>query len=77
MPAKYVTYWGGSDIGSMKKIDGKEVEKIKVGTEVNHEKFGKGKVLDLSGESPNIKATVFFPTSGKKQLLLKIIDQEQ
>ena len=30
VPAKYVTYWGGSDIGSMKKIDGKEVEKINV-----------------------------------------------
>ena len=52
-------------------LNKEEVEKIKVGTEVNHEKFGKGKVLDLSGESPNIKATVFFPTSGKKQLLLK------
>ena len=26
VPAKYVTYWGGSDIGSMKKIDGKEVD---------------------------------------------------
>ena len=30
VPAKSVTYWGGSDIGSMKKIDGKEVEKINV-----------------------------------------------
>ena len=30
VPAKSVTYWGGSGIGSMKKIDGKEVEKINV-----------------------------------------------
>ena len=48
-----------------------DLEKIKVGSEVNHEKFGKGKVVQLLGESPNIKATVFFPSSGQKQLLLK------
>ena len=30
VPAKSVTYWGGNGIGSMKKIDGKEVEKITV-----------------------------------------------
>lgn len=30
VPAKSVTYWGGNGIGSMKKIDGKEVEKINV-----------------------------------------------
>ena len=44
---------------------------IKIGVEVKHDRFGKGKVIDLSGESPNIKATVFFPSSGQKQLLLK------
>ena len=40
-------------------------------TEVNHEKFGKGKVVQLLGDTPNVKATVFFPSSGQKQLLLK------
>ena len=44
---------------------------LKIGVEVKHDRFGKGKVIDLSGESPNIKATVFFPSSGQKQLLLK------
>ena len=44
---------------------------IKIGDQVEHDRFGKGKVIDLSGESPNIKATVFFPSSGQKQLLLK------
>jgi DNA helicase-2/ATP-dependent DNA helicase PcrA len=36
-----------------------------------HEKFGKGKVISTEGESPNKKATVFFPRVGHKQLLLR------
>ncbi len=41
------------------------------GMQVAHEKFGKGKVLNIEGEAPNEKATVFFPSVGQKQLLLK------
>jgi ATP-dependent DNA helicase UvrD/PcrA len=44
---------------------------IKSGMNVEHQRFGKGKVLKLEGTPPNIKATVFFPNSGQKQLLLK------
>jgi DNA helicase-2/ATP-dependent DNA helicase PcrA len=44
---------------------------IQVGVEVQHEKFGKGKVIKVEGENPNEKATVFFPSEGQKQLLLK------
>ncbi|MGB0423283.1 MAG: ATP-dependent helicase, partial [Flavobacteriales bacterium] len=44
---------------------------ISVGTEVEHARFGKGKVLKIEGDSPNSKATVFFPSAGQKQLLLK------
>ena len=44
---------------------------IQVGVEVQHEKFGKGKVINVEGENPNEKATVFFPSEGQKQLLLK------
>ncbi len=44
---------------------------IIVGAEVMHEKFGKGKVLQLEGEHPDAKATIFFPAAGQKQLLLK------
>lgn len=46
-------------------------EEINVGVEVMHEKFGKGKVLVIEGKAPDLKATVFFPTAGQKQLLLK------
>ncbi|MFT4600501.1 MAG: DNA helicase-2/ATP-dependent DNA helicase PcrA [Arenicella sp.] len=43
---------------------------LKVGNNVVHEKFGKGKVVGLEG-TPASKATVFFPKVGNKQLLLK------
>lgn len=44
---------------------------VNVGMEVEHERFGKGKVIQLEGSNPNTKATVFFPSVGQKQLLLK------
>jgi DNA helicase-2/ATP-dependent DNA helicase PcrA len=45
--------------------------RIQTGMEVLHSRFGKGKVLNLDGELPNRKATVFFNDHGQKQLLLK------
>ena len=48
-----------------------EIKKLKVGDHVLHQRFGKGKIIDLNGEFPNTKATVFFPSAGQKQLLLK------
>ena len=50
--------------------------RIVEGTIVAHEKFGKGKVLRIEGSAPNEKATVFFPTAGQKQLLLKFAKLE-
>jgi len=47
------------------------VESIVPGIEVIHERFGKGKVVQVDGEGPNKKATVFFQGIGQKQLLLK------
>jgi DNA helicase-2/ATP-dependent DNA helicase PcrA len=43
---------------------------IKVGTRVEHPRFGIGEVHALEGADSNIKATVLFPI-GTKQLLLK------
>ena len=48
-----------------------DILKIKIGDQVVHERFGKGKVVELNGDFPNTKATVFFPSTGQKQLLLK------
>ncbi|MCK4662487.1 MAG: UvrD-helicase domain-containing protein [Bacteroidales bacterium] len=44
---------------------------IQTGMVVEHARFGIGKVLNLEGTFPNIKATVFFKSEGQKQLLLK------
>ena len=44
---------------------------IVIGMEVEHQKFGTGKVINLEGKFPDNKATVFFPAEGNKQLLLK------
>ena len=44
---------------------------MQVGMEVEHERFGFGKVLTLEGNKPDIKATIFFKDLGQKQLLLK------
>ncbi|MCX6251686.1 MAG: UvrD-helicase domain-containing protein [Bacteroidetes bacterium] len=48
-----------------------DLEEIQPGREVEHERFGKGKVISLEGNGPNKKATVFFAGIGQKQLLLR------
>jgi len=44
---------------------------LQVGMEVEHERFGFGKVINLEGNKPDVKATIFFKELGQKQLLLK------
>ncbi len=44
---------------------------IKAGMEVEHQKFGTGKVVLMEGRFPDLKATVLFPSHGNKNLLLK------
>lgn len=48
-----------------------DTEAITTGMEVMHERFGQGKVVSIEGVGPNKKATVFFPSIGQKQLLLR------
>tara|TARA_B100000508_G_scaffold75230_1_gene58685 strand:- start:162727 stop:165024 length:2298 start_codon:yes stop_codon:yes gene_type:complete len=51
-------------------------EPLKVGYNVMHERFGKGKVTALEGTAPDQKATVFFPRVGQKKLILKFAKLE-
>ncbi|MDR2086061.1 MAG: UvrD-helicase domain-containing protein [Dysgonamonadaceae bacterium] len=44
---------------------------LSVGNTIRHERFGRGKIVELTGESENAKASVVFESFGKKQLLLK------
>jgi DNA helicase-2/ATP-dependent DNA helicase PcrA len=55
---------------------GAPVGDIAEGMTVLHERFGKGKVLKVEGHAPDLKATVFFPSAGQKQLLLRFAKLE-
>jgi DNA helicase-2/ATP-dependent DNA helicase PcrA len=44
---------------------------LKVGYNVLHDRFGKGKVTKLEGEGADKKATIFFPHHGAKTVLLR------
>jgi len=48
-----------------------DTSNLQVGMEVEHERFGFGKVISLEGHKPDVKATIFFKEIGQKQLLLK------
>ena len=57
-------------------INESDLSKIKNGMQVKHSRFGGGKVLRVSGEGSNRKATVFFNGVGQKELLLKFAKLE-
>lgn len=57
--------------GVQQSFEGDDPAKIQAGMTVEHQRFGEGKVLNVEGNAPDIKATVYFPRAGQKQLLLK------
>ena len=42
-----------------------------VGDAIEHNRFGAGKVLEISGKTPDLKAKILFEKYGEKLLLLK------
>ncbi|MDZ4845163.1 MAG: 3'-5' exonuclease [Chitinophagales bacterium] len=44
---------------------------LQTGMEVEHQKFGIGKVVSLEGKEDNRVATIFFPGIGQKRIMLK------
>ena len=65
-------------INKIKDIDINEsdLNKIANGMRVKHSRFGEGKVVSISEEGSNKKATVFFNGVGRKELLLKFAKLE-
>ena len=57
-------------------IASSEINNIQNGMRVKHSKFGSGKILEISGENINKKATIFFEGIGQKQLLLRFAKLE-
>jgi DNA helicase-2/ATP-dependent DNA helicase PcrA len=55
----------------VKNFEGDDTSGIQAGMEVEHARFGMGKVLLVEGNPGDLKATVFFQGFGNKQLLLK------
>lgn len=49
---------------------------LKVGFNVQHERFGKGKIVKIDGQNSDKKITVFFPKHGQKVLLMKFAKLE-
>lgn len=54
--------------------DGKN--SIRIGSVINHQRFGKGEIVSIEGSGENAKATVRFQLAGQKQLLLKFARYE-
>jgi DNA helicase II / ATP-dependent DNA helicase PcrA len=48
-----------------------DVAALQTGMEVQHEKFGEGKVTAMDGGGVNRIATIFFPHFGEKKIMLK------
>lgn len=44
---------------------------FKEGMAVSHDRFGEGKIIEIQGDLPNVKAVIEFKAYGVKQLLLK------
>ena len=60
-----------SNITNSGGVTSSETELFQTGMDVEHQRFGKGKIVNIEGTESNKKATVFFQTVGQKQLLLK------
>jgi DNA helicase-2/ATP-dependent DNA helicase PcrA len=57
--------------GSSSAFEASDTSQLQTGMQVEHPKFGTGKVIAMEGSGPNTKATVFFPAVGNKKLLLR------
>lgn len=58
------------------KKDNASQSDLKVGYNVLHERFGKGKILEINGSGDDKKATIFFPKEGSKTILLRFAKLE-
>ncbi|MCX6220083.1 MAG: UvrD-helicase domain-containing protein [Bacteroidia bacterium] len=64
-------YRSGNEAAPAENFDAADPNSLQVGMFVEHQRFGRGKIVDLEGLMPEKKAKVFFANAGEKQLLLK------
>ncbi|HPJ82778.1 MAG TPA: hypothetical protein PLG64_02920, partial [Bacteroidales bacterium] len=48
-----------------------DASSLTVGMDIEHDRFGRGRILTLEGEMPNTRAVIEFEFGGAKTLLLK------
>ena len=60
-----------SNLSADDSFNAVNIGEIAIGMDVEHQRFGKGKVLQLEGNDSNTKALISFNGVGEKQLLLK------
>lgn len=60
-----------NEVNSKTNIKGSASLDVKVGYNVEHDRFGKGKIIKLEGKDADKKATIFFPGHGAKTVLLR------
>lgn len=64
-------YRRGNDAVQGEPFESDDPNSLQIGMFVEHQRFGRGKIVDLEGVMPEKKAKVFFANAGEKQLLLK------
>lgn len=71
-PTKHFTFFDNEITQlNLKKFTDTELISLKPGVIVYHERFGTGKVTEVSGEGDDRKITINFEASGIKKLLLR------
>jgi DNA helicase-2/ATP-dependent DNA helicase PcrA len=77
-PAANVPAFAGKNLKKLEEAGNRppamnagDIGRLQAGMEVEHQRFGKGKVIAVEGAGDNKKATVFFSRVGQKQLLLR------
>ncbi len=60
-----------NDVPASPSFESSDTSALMAGMQVEHPKFGKGKVISVEGQGPNKKATIFFNDIGNKNLLLR------
>ncbi|MCQ2370015.1 MAG: UvrD-helicase domain-containing protein [Paludibacteraceae bacterium] len=66
-----LTRIGSVHIDEPKKVDNGATSGLKVGTRINHQRFGNGVVTSVEGFGQDTRVTVDFDSEGRKVLLLK------
>lgn len=70
---KAITHFNSRNTYTESRVeyDDYKEQDFRVGVQVMHPKFGKGKILQTEGSGDNARITVFFHSAGQKKLLLK------